>query len=96
MTKVIKITMDEAKAVKTKGRDTPVLDYCRKLIKEGKDPSSRLEVYRHRDTPDVIVKNIGEGAKLTVIENNETGPVFGKYKPFTDRRMPKNAVAVRH
>lgn len=46
-----------------------ITDYCRKLIKEGKDVNSRLELYRERDTPDVIVSNIGKTAKWKIIKD---------------------------
>jgi hypothetical protein len=61
---------------------SPILDYCRKLIKEGVKEDTRLEVYRERDTPDVIVKSIGEGAKWAVLENEREGPKFVKYREF--------------
>jgi len=57
-----------------------ITDYCRQLIKEGKPTNTRLEVYRTREEPDVIVKNIGKGAKITCLENEKHGPMFIKYR----------------
>lgn len=59
----------------SKGR-TPILSYCRKLVADGVDPDTRVEFYRNNSEPDVIVTNLGETAKLTVLENAEVGPVF--------------------
>lgn len=49
--------------------DTPAFDYCRKLLKEGVDPKTRLEIYRNRDTWDYAIESIGEGAKWSVDHN---------------------------
>ena len=57
---------------------TPILDYCRKLITEGVDPDTRLEVYRLREEPDLIVTSIGVAADLEV-----NGAYFRKYRPST-------------
>lgn len=59
--------------------NTPTLAKCRKLISEGVDPDTRLEVYRDRDEPDIIVLNIGLAAKLSVKE--EPRVHFCKYSP---------------
>lgn len=64
-----------------------VTDYCRWLIKADVDPSSRLEVYRHSEEPNLIVKSIGEGAKWTICENAWRGPEFVKYRPFPATTM---------
>jgi hypothetical protein len=62
---------------------TPILTYCRKLIKEGIDPNIRLECFRGEKTePDVIVTKIGLGAKLTVKDNKYGTPVFRPCKEF--------------
>lgn len=87
---VIKITMAEAIKAKVKTRDTPILDYCRKLIKEGKDPNTRLEVYRNHPTPDVICRNIGEAAKLTVTESSSQDIRFAKYESFPANKTVRN------
>lgn len=47
---------------------TPVLTYCRQLIKEGNNPNNQLHCYRGAQL-DLIVKNIGLAAKLTVRED---------------------------
>jgi hypothetical protein len=52
----------------SKHTNTPIFAYCRKLIKEGEDPNTRLEVYRNHEDWDVAVPSIGEGAKWTVKE----------------------------
>ncbi len=73
----IKITFEDLK-------DKSITDYCRKLLKEGVDKNTRLEVYRdNKDHWDLAAKNIGEGAKLM---NN--GDSFIKYKP---KRLKKPA-----
>lgn len=56
--------------------NTPVLLYCRKLISSGIDPKTRLEVTRNGRV-DLIVKEIGKGAELTVDETH--GCKFAKY-----------------
>ena len=43
-----------------KDTENPILDYCKKLIKNGEDPGSRLEIYRHREEFDYAINNIGE------------------------------------
>jgi hypothetical protein len=58
----------------------PVLSLCRKLIEAGVDPSERLEVYRG-GTLALVVRAIGDGAKLTVAENDRFGPYFAPWKP---------------
>lgn len=58
---------------------TPIFAYCRKLIAEGEDYNTRLEIYRRDDSFDVAVSKIGEGAKLSVKENPYVH--FIKYNP---------------
>ena len=72
---VIKINM---KDLPKSNNDTPVLSYCRKLIEDGVDPNTRLEVYRDGLEPDVICKNIGYSAQFT-INGKTTG--FKKLTP---------------
>jgi hypothetical protein len=70
------------------GSKTPIFSYCRKLISEGVDPSTSLEVYRG----DILAMkvNVGNGASLTVEEETSTGtPRFRKYKPFPKDKMPE-------
>lgn len=47
---------------------SPAFSYCRKLIKEGVDPDTRLEIYRGKPDWDYAIANIGQGAKLTIQE----------------------------
>ena len=49
--------------------------YCRKLIEDGENPETRLEVYRDK-TLALVVKNIGEGVKFAVRNSK-----FVKYYP---------------
>lgn len=70
--KTIKVNFSELR----KDTDTPILAYCRKLIADGVDPTTRLEVYRERDTWDIAVKNIGDGAQMDV-----SNAWFTKYHP---------------
>lgn len=58
---------------------TPVLTYCRKLVSEGVDPDTKLEIFREHDDPDLTVINIGEAAKLGISEEPRTR--FIKYAP---------------
>lgn len=63
--KTIKIKAEQL----TKSSPCPAFAYCRKLIKEGVDPDTRLEVYRgDKEEFDVAISNIGEGAKWTIRE----------------------------
>jgi hypothetical protein len=77
--KTIKVNFKDLR----KDIDTPILAHCRKLVAEGVDPDTRLEVYRERDTWDVAVTNIGDGAKMAV---------HGKY--FTEYTPPSNLKGV--
>ena len=61
---------------------SPVLDYCRKLIKEGKPTNTSLEVYRHGELS-MLVKNIGKASKQAIMENERIGPIFVKYREMT-------------
>lgn len=63
--------------------NSPVLDYCRKLIESGKDKETSLEVYRE-DMLCLIIKEIGEGAKWAILENRDEVPKFIKYEPFPE------------
>jgi hypothetical protein len=99
--KTLKVKMDDI-WVSDHGKEpknhSPILDYCRKLISEGEKEDTRLEVYRHRDTPDVIVKSIGEASKWAILENETEGPRFVKYNPMPEevkqrlRKRPKVSV----
>lgn len=48
---------------------SPAYAYCRKLMKEGHDPETRLEIYGERDTFDYAITSIGEGSKLSIQED---------------------------
>jgi len=45
---------------------TPIIKYCRKLIKKGELEDTRLEIYRENEESDVIVPHIGNLAKLRI------------------------------
>jgi hypothetical protein len=59
---------------------TPILTYCRALIRDGHDPATRLEVHRTSSAPDIIVRNIGSAAMLGIREGNHA-PRFVRYRP---------------
>lgn len=71
----------------SKKAKSPVYDYCRKLIKEGVDPNTRLEVYRGHPDPDFAVPNIGEGAKLTIRENDWDSATVIVYESFATNKI---------
>lgn len=73
---VIKVKFDELPMSRN---DTPIFDYCRRLIKQGCDPKTRLEVYRNNESWDVAI-NVGEGAELSV--RHEPSLQLVKYRPF--------------
>lgn len=66
--------------------NSPVLDYCRKLIKERTDPSTSLEVYRG-DLLSFVIPNIGVGAAWKVEESIKKGPRLKKYVPFSKDKL---------
>lgn len=83
----IKIQMTDVwDSPKEPENNSPVLDYCRKLIKEEVDPNTRLEVYRGEMLA-LVINNIGEGAEWTIKENNKVGPKFVKYRPFPTNKL---------
>jgi|SRR6476469_3315166 hypothetical protein len=59
----------------------PILKLCRKLIQAGVDPNRPLHVYRG-DVLAIVVRTIGDGARLTVKER-PFGPVFERWMPFS-------------
>jgi len=67
---------------------TPILSYCRQLIKQGVHPRTKLNVYRG-DILALSVKTINMGAKLTVEEDRNVGPRFAKYRPHPLRSPPQ-------
>jgi hypothetical protein len=55
--------------------ETPVTDYCRKLISQGENGKNALHAYKN-GILNMIVNNIGKAAKLTV-----EGTRFVSYRP---------------
>lgn len=58
---------------------SPFTDFCRKLIREGEDPRTRLEAYRGETL--CLTTIIGEGAQWDILENDKKGPLYRKYRP---------------
>jgi hypothetical protein len=54
---------------------TPILSLCRKLIEVGCDPARALHVFRHTILA-LVVRSIGEGARLTVKTAGNGCPIF--------------------
>jgi hypothetical protein len=76
------INSDECSAEGLLARgNAPVLGLCRELIKAGFDPGRPLHAYRGA-TLCLIVRSIGQGARLTVAER-PNGPTFEAWKPFS-------------
>ena len=73
MNKIVKRHVTEL----TKFSPAPVLAECRKLLSEGYPEDTRLEIYRNRETPDLVISSIGLGAQYTVKE--EPNVHFAKY-----------------
>lgn len=67
---------------------SPVLDYCRKLIKEGTPSDYSLAVFRHGELS-MVVKNIGKGAKQVIKEDDIIGPIFAKYRAIPTEVLKK-------
>jgi hypothetical protein len=64
---------------------TPLLSMARKLLEAGFDPEIELRM-THRGAKTVAMRvKIGDAAKLTVVENDRSGPRFSKYQPMPDR-----------
>ncbi len=63
----------------------PALALCRQLLAAGLDPDQALEVYRGA-TLALLIRSIGEGAQLTVKEDNRGTPRFIAYRPGPDER----------
>jgi hypothetical protein len=61
--------------------NAPVLGLCRKLVDAGYDPDRPLHCYRG-DTLCLKIRSIGEGAKLTVREDNRRGLRLVPWMPF--------------
>ena len=59
---------------------TPILTHCRKLLKEGYGEDSEVWFYRKNTKGvQVIVRNLGLCAKLTVSERSRLSPRFVLY-----------------
>jgi hypothetical protein len=71
-----------AAGITVRGR-APVLALCRKLVAAGVDPNRPLHAYRG-DVSCLVVRTIGEGARLTVAEG-PNGPRFGPWEPMPSR-----------
>lgn len=69
--------------------NSPIYDYCRKLIKDGVEPSTLLEIYRGEILS--VSVNIGEGSKWSIRETETRGPSLKKY---TSSPYQKNANVV--
>jgi hypothetical protein len=65
----------------------PVTKLCRRLIEAGHDPALPLEVYRGT-TLCLRVRSIGEGARLTVEDNENGRPRFVWHRPRTCGAAP--------
>jgi len=65
----------------------PVTKLCRRLIEAGHDPALPLEVYRGT-TLCLRVRSIGEGAALTVEDNENGRPRFVWHRPRTCGAAP--------
>lgn len=62
------IQIERDKIPYRKQSNTPYLTHCRRLLKKGVDPETRLEITRNGRV-DFIISSIGYGAKWTVDEN---------------------------
>ena len=65
----------------------PEFEACRALVARG--ITGRLETWRAGKThPDMIVPNVDEGARCTVVENDKVGPVIRPWQPFPEHVDP--------
>jgi hypothetical protein len=66
-------------------KDTPIpfLDAARILLQRG--VTGILELWDSERPYPRMRGDIAEMAKLTVVENDKTGPLFGKYQPFPNQ-----------
>lgn len=62
----------------------PVLALCRQLVAADIDPDRPLNAYRG-DMLALRVRSIGEGARLTVRDDNRGTPRFVAYRPGPDK-----------
>lgn len=61
---------------------TPLLTAARKLLDKGYTPGSYIGLTRDGTNVD-LYSMIGDAARRTVIENDKTGPRFGKWQENT-------------
>jgi hypothetical protein len=73
-----------AAGVTVRGR-APVLGLCRALVAAGVDPNRPLHAYRG-DVSCLVVRTIGEGARLTVAEG-QNAPRFRLWEPMPLREV---------
>lgn len=59
---------------------TPFLTHCRRLIKQGVNPNSRVEFW-DKGKLRMFTDNVGEAAKWTVLETDKVGPYFVPFDP---------------
>jgi hypothetical protein len=60
---------------------TPFLSAARALLERGYPPSGVLTMRWEGETIISLRATLGDAARLTVVENDETGPTFGPYRP---------------
>lgn len=63
---------------------TPLLSAARVLLRRGVNPQTELRMVRFGSDVTVMRARLGDAAELTVVENDKSGPRFGKYKEFPD------------
>src|SRR5262249_3849430 len=62
----------------------PEFEACRALLARG--VTGRLEVWRAgKDYPDMLVRDIAKAAEWTVVENEQHGPRFARWRPLPER-----------
>ena len=70
----------------------PEFEACRALVSAWCYRPPRCVAGRQEPSCDVIVPDIEEGARWTVVENATEGPVIKRWEPFPDHLQP-NAVS---
>jgi len=67
----------------------PELDACRALVARG--VTGRLEVWRFgKAHPDMLIRDITKAAEWTVVENENHGPRFARWRPLPEQ-LSQNA-----
>ena len=74
------VTLDDGRSLTSR---QPLLDAARVLLADGENPNAILEM-RWANNPGTVAAScrIGSAGKLSVRENRQAGPVFGRYEPF--------------